>query len=211
MAIGRLGKKNFLQDQAYDKAFFIPGGESNRRFRSNEVVEVSSEYPTILGVFGSENYRVFSSKSLSRVNPKGGVLSRSQLRYLQDRTSELSGLSIGQTNITTIVYPDKNVNDLQLSDLILVRAQKFMPFFGDPLFDFRSGVMADGIFLTFNTDCDYSYLRDEVLDQPLNPDSNLSLDHYLKLQKLYPQRVEQTGSNLEDSLVDWMNGRERLT
>jgi hypothetical protein len=51
-----------MQDFRKDKAFFIPNSyRQNGRFNPRDVLEISSEYPMIVGVFGSEKYFVFSS------------------------------------------------------------------------------------------------------------------------------------------------------
>jgi hypothetical protein len=136
------------------------------------------------------------------VKPKEGILSREQLDYLNQRTGILGGLSIGQEDIVMIVYPDKPADKLELSDLLLVKAQRFMPFFGEG----SNESMKDSIHLIYNSDCNYSYLRAEVLYNPHNSESKLSNKHYNRLVELYPQRVNQIGSQLEEPLVHWMNG-----
>jgi hypothetical protein len=208
MTLGRLDKIVFLQDQREDKAFIIPNSyKKNGEFQPRKVIEISSEYPTIIGVFGSERYSSFSSKVTRRVGPKKGVLSKLQLAYLNTRNSVFGGLSIGQDNITTMIYPTMDVDQIELGDLLLVRAQRYMPFFGE-----RSpGEMSDTTQVIFGKECNYDFIRGEVLEKPHIPGGYHTAEEHIKLGELYKKRVEQVGEQLEESLVSWLNGNERLT
>lgn len=198
MAIGRLERIDFLQDDEDDRLLIFPKGYLDRKdIDDADIISVSTIYPTRLSLFGTESYSLFSSNIIEHrrvrniVEAGEGPLSLTHHNHLLDVTSEETGfigLSLSNQELM-VIYPNVEVDSLRPTDLILLGGRGY-----------RAGIIRDyECRLEFRTACDFEYTRSPLLgiDYDAERHNTYTEREFNVLKSVYQERLKSIRDSMD--------------
>ena len=124
MVVGRLERIDFLQFDFNDRLFVFPSKYRGcDHFGDAELLEISSKCASLLSIYGTEQYSLFSSRAIGQVSPDSGPLSINQYHLLREKTESpghFVSLEAKDPRLL-VITPTRSSEELKIDDMIILK------------------------------------------------------------------------------------------